>query len=126
MTPKLESAEYVSHYTIHVRFADGVESVVDLEGERDFPGAEALRGAGEPERRLVGLRLEGSRLAHPGSRVLVDGDDVGACVAAAFSPGLETGVAIAYLPPGVASVEVDTDGQRERAVIVALPFVPPR
>lgn len=106
--------------------AAGLDALVDLDGERDFPGAEALRGAGEPERRLVGLRLEGSRLAHPGSRVLVDGDDVGACVAAAFSPGLETGVAIAYLPPGVASVEVDTDGQRERAVIVALPFVPPR
>ena len=33
MTPKLESAEYVSHYTIHLRFADGVEGVVDLEGE---------------------------------------------------------------------------------------------
>lgn len=33
MTPKLESAEYVSRYTIHVRFADGVEGDVDLEGE---------------------------------------------------------------------------------------------
>ena len=33
MTPKLESAEYVSRYTIHVRFADGIEGDVDLEGE---------------------------------------------------------------------------------------------
>ena len=28
MTPKLESAEYVSRYTIHVWFADGTEGVV--------------------------------------------------------------------------------------------------
>jgi hypothetical protein len=33
MTPKLESVEYVSRYTIHVRFADGLEGDVDLEGE---------------------------------------------------------------------------------------------
>lgn len=33
MTPKLESAEYVGRYTIHVRFADGVEGNVDLEDE---------------------------------------------------------------------------------------------
>ena len=33
MTPKLESAEYVRRYTIHVRFADGTEGDIDLEGE---------------------------------------------------------------------------------------------
>lgn len=33
MTPKLESAQYVSRYTIRVRFADGIEGDVDLEGE---------------------------------------------------------------------------------------------
>ena len=106
--------------------AAGLGALVDLDGARDFPGAGALRAAGEPERRLVGLHLEGSRLAHPGSRVLADGEDVGACVAAGFSPALASGIAIAYLPPRVASVEVDADGQRERAAIVPLPFVPPR
>lgn len=33
MTPTLESAEYVSRYTIHVRFADGIEGDIDLEAE---------------------------------------------------------------------------------------------
>lgn len=33
MTPKIESATYVSRYTIHVRFADGVEGDVNLEDE---------------------------------------------------------------------------------------------
>ena len=33
MTPKLESAQYVSRYPIRVRFADGIEGDVNLEGE---------------------------------------------------------------------------------------------
>lgn len=33
MIPKLRSAVYVGGYTIHVRFADGTESDVDLESE---------------------------------------------------------------------------------------------
>jgi len=33
MTPKLEYAEYMGRYTIRVRFADGIEGDVDLEGE---------------------------------------------------------------------------------------------
>ena len=33
MIPKLESAEYVSGYTIRFRFADGAEADVDLEAE---------------------------------------------------------------------------------------------
>jgi DNA-binding CsgD family transcriptional regulator len=30
MTPKLESADHVADYTIHVRFADGTEGNVEL------------------------------------------------------------------------------------------------
>jgi hypothetical protein len=33
MIPKLESAEYVTGYTIHVRFADGTAADIDLETE---------------------------------------------------------------------------------------------
>lgn len=33
MTPKLESAEHITGYTIRLRFADGVEGDVDLEAE---------------------------------------------------------------------------------------------
>lgn len=33
MIPRLEAAEYVGDYTIRVRFADGTEGDVDLEGE---------------------------------------------------------------------------------------------
>ena len=33
MIPKLQSAEYVQGHTIHVKFADGTESDIDLESE---------------------------------------------------------------------------------------------
>ncbi len=33
MTPKLESAQYVTGFTIHFRFADGTEGDVDLKDE---------------------------------------------------------------------------------------------
>ncbi len=33
MIPKLESAEYVEGFTIHVKFADGTEGDIDLESE---------------------------------------------------------------------------------------------
>lgn len=33
MIPKLESAEFVKGYTIHVKFADGTEADIDLESE---------------------------------------------------------------------------------------------
>ena len=33
MIPKLESAEYVREYTIHVKFEDGAEADVDLKDE---------------------------------------------------------------------------------------------
>ena len=33
MIPKLESAEYIREYTIHVKFEDGAEADVDLKDE---------------------------------------------------------------------------------------------
>ncbi|MPZ98493.1 MAG: hypothetical protein GEU80_03985 [Dehalococcoidia bacterium] len=124
--------------------AAGLDALVhldDLEGRpRTFTGSQALRAEAEhfreaghgPERRLVGLHMEGRRLAKRGSRVTrpvsEGGEALGGCVAAVFSARLGVGIAAAYLPPAVplgARVEVDTDGVAEPASVVALPFVPP-
>jgi aminomethyltransferase len=108
-------------------FAAGLGDLVHFERAdgtpRDFPGASALRSAAVPERVATGLRLEGPRLAKPGSRVRLDGRDIGACVSAAFSPALDAGIALAYLPPGLERVEVDTDGEWQPAKAVPLPFL---
>ncbi|MQC47832.1 MAG: glycine cleavage system protein T, partial [Chloroflexi bacterium] len=56
-----------------------------------------------------------------------NGQDVGAAVNAVYSPVLQTGIAVAYLPPtlapGLARVEIDTDGVGQPADVVDLPFV---
>jgi aminomethyltransferase len=111
----------------------GLGDLVDLdgtEGARDFPGAAVLRAVaalGRPERELVGLRLDGPRLAKRGSRIKANGQDVGAAVNAVYSPVLQTGIAVAYLPPtlapGLARVEIDTDGVGQPADVVDLPFI---
>ncbi len=112
----------------------GLGDLVDLEdaaGPREFPGAAVLRAVaslGRPERELVGLRLDGPRLAKRGARITANGRDVGAAVNAAYSPVLKTGIALAYLPatfaPGLARVEIDTDGVGQMADVVSLPFIP--
>ena len=110
-------------------FHAGLGALVDLdapEGARIFTGAAALRAlrdAGPIARVLRGLRLEGLRLAKRGSRVTTGGVDFGACVNAAYSPALGTGIAVAYLPPALDRVEVDTDGVLQPAAVVALPFI---
>lgn len=106
----------------------GLGDLVDLdgpEGPRAFPGAAALRAlrAAGVERVLRGLRMDGPRLAKRGSRVSVPAGDLGACVAGMFSPALGTGIALAYLPPDLRRVTVDTDGVPQPADVVNLPFV---
>lgn len=106
----------------------GLGDLVDLdgpEGARAFPGAEALRAvrAAGVERVLSGLRMDGPRLAKRGSRVSGASGHLGACVAGAFSPALGTGIALAYLPPDLLRVIVDTDGVPQPADVVALPFL---
>lgn len=96
----------------------------DTEGNaREFHGAHALAHREPPERVLVGLRIDGPRLAKRGSRVRSGGEDVGACVNAVYSGAVGTGIALAYLPPNLARVEVDTDGQWLPADVVPLPFI---
>lgn len=100
---------------VHLQGVDG--------GPREFHGRHALEHREPPERVLVGLRMDGPRLAKRGSRVRAGGTDVGACVNAAYSGALGTGIALAYLPPHLARVEVDTDGVWQPADVTPLPFI---
>ncbi len=85
--------------------------------------AEKERG---PARRLRGLLLEGRRFPRAGYAVLVDGDPVGEITSGNFSPVLERGIALAFVPPDLAdgaAVEIDIRGTQTPATVVALPFV---
>lgn len=87
-----------------------------LEAERD-------RGVA---RRLRGLEVDGRRPPREGSKVLVDGAEVGVVTSGNFSPILGHGIALALLRPDLEpgdSVAVDVRGQLLDARIVTPPFV---
>jgi aminomethyltransferase len=92
-----------------------------------FRGREALdreRTTG-PWRRLRGLLAEGRRPPRNEDAVLVDGEVSGVVTSGNYSPVLQCGIALAFLPPGTAmgaSVEIAQRGGPVRAVVVKPPF----
>lgn len=95
--------------------------------DTDFRGKAALEAEKEVgvARKLRGLRCEGRRPPRDGNPVLVDGAEVGVVTSGNFSPMLETGIAMAFLPPDVAdgtAVEIDVRGKPVAAEVVPLPF----
>lgn len=95
--------------------------------DTDFRGKEALLAEKEAgvARTLRGLRCEGRRPPRDGNPVLVDDVAVGVVTSGNFSPMLETGIAMAFLPPDTAdgaAVEIDVRGKRVPAHVVSMPF----
>jgi aminomethyltransferase len=87
-----------------------------LEAERD-------RGVA---RRLRGIATEGRRPPRADCAVLVDGSPVGVVSSGNFSPVLEHGIALAFLPPDLANgteVAIDVRGSALPGRVVPLPFV---
>jgi aminomethyltransferase len=99
-------------------------------GKGEFRGrvplaAERERGVA---RRLRGLEVEGRRPPRAGQAVLVDGRAVGEVTSGNFSPTLERGIALAFLPPEIepgGSVEIDVRGSVLRTTVVETPFYKP-
>jgi len=97
-------------------------------GKGDFIGREALARQKETgvERRLVGLRLLERGFPRPGYAIRSKGETVAAVTSGTLSPSLGEGIAMAYLPVGLADagteVEVDLRGKAVRARVVRPPF----
>src|SRR5688572_3362705 len=104
----------------------GLGWAVDL--SKDFIGAPALRQVAEagPKRKLVGLELEGRRIARQGSPVMQNGQPVGEVTSGTFSPTLQKSIAMAYVDAALAGecagLEVDLKGTMNPAKVVKLPF----
>ncbi len=79
-------------------------------------------------RRLRGLRLDGRQIPREGHAVLRAGTAIGAVTSGNFSPVLECGIALAFVPPDVLigdTLAVDIRGREVPATVVRLPFVAP-
>jgi aminomethyltransferase len=106
----------------------GLAWAVDL--NKDFIGAEVLRriAAEGPKRKLVGLELDGKRIARQGTPVVADGggQTVGEVTSGTLSPTLQQSIAMAYVDAGKAAegteLAVDLKGTTVPAKVVKLPF----
>ena len=104
----------------------GLGWAVDL--TKDFVGAVALREIQQsgPKRKLVGLELEGKRIARQGAAVKSDEATVGEVTSGTLSPTLGKSIAMAYVDANHAAegaqVMVDLKGTLNPAKIVKLPF----
>jgi len=104
----------------------GLGWAVDL--TKDFIGVEPLRAIKErgPTRKLVGLELEGRRIARPGSPVKSGDATVGEVTSGTFSPTLQKSIALAYVDAPLAAegtpLAADLKGTPHPAKVVKLPF----
>ncbi len=105
----------------------GLQWAVDL--DKEFVGAGPLRTIKEqgPKRRLVGLELDGKRIARQGATVLSGGKPVGEVTSGTFGPTVGKSIALAFVESSVAGDEsaalaVDFKSGPVDAKIVPLPF----
>jgi aminomethyltransferase len=93
----------------------------------DFRGRAALAAERERgiARRLRGFEVEGRRPPRAEQAVLLDGEPVGEVTSGNFSPSLERGIALGFVPPDLADeakLAIDIRGTAVPAQIVPTPF----
>jgi aminomethyltransferase len=93
-----------------------------------FRGREPLEAERERgvARKLCGMVVEGRRPPRAEQAVLIDGSPVGVVTSGNFSPTLEAGIALGFLPPDTAEgteVAIDLRGTPVPAKVVPTPFV---
>lgn len=104
----------------------GLGWAVDL--TKDFIGADALRkiAAAGVKRRLVGLELQGNRIARQGFPVTLNGKPIGEVTSGTLSPTLGKSIAMAYVDTDKAAegsaLMIDFKGAQVPAKVVKLPF----
>ncbi|MEA2409040.1 MAG: hypothetical protein QOE69_3159 [Thermoleophilaceae bacterium] len=115
-------------------FEAGIGFTVKLDSEDDFVGKEALiERSSHPQRKLVGLELDGNEIAGHGDEVYAGRQRVGVVTSGTRSPTLRKNVAlcrmaIQYADEGTAVEVGKLDGLQKRipAQVVGFPFYDPQ
>jgi aminomethyltransferase len=100
-------------------------------GKDEFRGREPLAAERDRgvQRLLRGIATEGRRPPRADCAVICDGVQIGVVTSGNFSPILEHGIALSFLPPHIAegtTVSIDVRGSAITGSVVALPFVAKR
>src|SRR5581483_5657665 len=105
----------------------GLGWCVTLDDGREFEGRAALANAqGGTERKLACLRATERGVPRPQLPVLHDGEQVGVLSSGTFSPTLNAGIGMAYLPSALAApgtrLAIDVRGRPLPVEVVKRPF----
>ena len=114
-------------------FEAGIGFTVALSSDEDFIGRDALIERKEhPQRRLVGLELDGNEIAGHGDHVYVGRQRVGVVTSGTRSPILKRSIALCRMAVQYAEIGTDVevgklDGLQKRipAKVVRIPFYDP-
>lgn len=91
----------------------------------DFIGRDAIARRKEegPRERLVGFELTGRGVPRKDQGIVSGGEVVGTVTSGTYSPSLDRGIGLGYVPPGTGeAVTIDVRGKGVSARIVGLPF----
>ncbi len=105
----------------------GLGWITKLEA-KDFIGKEALLDQKEKgiKRKLVGIELENNSFPRKGYPILLDGKQQGTITSGIFSPSLNVGIAMGYLPTEASAlgtkVQVEVRGKMVEGRVVKRPF----
>jgi aminomethyltransferase len=121
-----ELSEAVDPISAGLRFAVALDKDQDTKGE-PFIGIEALQkiAAAGPQRRLVGLKLDGKRTPRQGMAVSAGDAAVGEVTSGCLSPTLGYPIAMAYVDAAHAEPDTTLSLPIGDAQIVDLPFYKP-
>ena len=104
----------------------GLGWAVDL--NKDFVGVKKLREIQKagPARKLVGLELEGKRIARQGTPIMADGKVVGEVTSGTFGPTIQKSIAMAFVDSALAAegtqLSADLKGTMNPAKVVKSQF----
>lgn len=99
--------------------------------ETGFAGSEAVAAARESgtDERLAAFAVEGRGIPRGGNPILLGGEPAGAVTSGTFSPTLEIGIGMGYVPAAAAEpgteIEIDVRGKTRRAEIREKPLYDP-
>ena len=120
LTPDITPVEAVLSFAISKR----------RKAEGGFPGADRVlkQLLDGPERKRVGLRIDGRQPVREGACVVVDGAVVGAVTSGGHGPALNAPIAMAYVPTALAGdgqrLQIEVRGRLLDATVVPMPFFP--
>jgi len=106
----------------------GLGWLVHMENPRDFIGKAALENQNREgiKKKLVGLKLEGKAIARKGYKIIYDNKVTGEITSGTWSPTLNQGIALAYLPIELSNIgteiHVEIRKKLHKASVVRKPF----